>query len=178
MIGITQDSIALNLLIKLNFLSDSSERSLLPAQYYYRDKNIGEVLILFTNISKKREYERIINNESLFVQIDVIKLRDLFEQGGTQLIYIGRPTCKTCLLFVPILEKALVTQNMKVFYFDTDRFNSDDYRSLFELLGISLLPSLIQTYGQMRYSRMAIYHPLSAVNLWLQTRGEGTNDGH
>ena len=50
----------------------------------------------------------------------------LSDNDSGTFVYVGRPTCPACQQFEPILETTLADLGQELYYFETDRANSDD----------------------------------------------------
>lgn len=123
---------------------------------------------LFT--SQKHRYKRVIDNSDHFVAIDIKALQELFEKGSDNFVYIGRPTCDTCRLFIPLLNHVLNDMNLTIYYFDTDAYIKAEYKNFFDSVNIKSLPSLLKLNGNNQYQRMKVYHPESAIKMWMTSQ--------
>ena len=54
-------------------------------------------------------------------------------KGGTEVVYIGRPTCGYCVKFAPIMKQAQNDLGFKHIYIDLEKISSEDSSKLTEL---------------------------------------------
>jgi len=124
---------------------------------------------LLHKISQNRinDYIKLVNDTRVFEKISYEKFFELIELGDHQIVYVGKPTCPQCRLFVPILSSILEYEAECIYYFDVDSFDRSTYIELFKQLKLSDLPSLILTNGPMQYKRMKVYDNATAIKAWL-----------
>lgn len=83
-------------------------------------------------------------------QITRIENSDMFRMINTGFVYFGRDTCPFCREFKPLLEKAILQENIEVFYFDTDYFRKnnllteEELQDIFREFMIFQVPTLIK----------------------------------
>ena len=61
---------------------------------------------------------------------------DLFDKKGTQILYIGRPTCGVCVSLVPELNKAIDELNLTVYYSELTSAWQTDFAGIFDKLTV------------------------------------------
>ena len=100
---------------------------------------IGVIVLamIITNINREEEiieeypmeYELTTN----FYNINVAMLEDLFEQTGTSLIYIGRPTCPFCLELEPTIKRVAAAEGIDTFYLNLDEMTEADHERFMQI---------------------------------------------
>ncbi len=60
----------------------------------------------------------------------------LFDQKGTQILYIGRSTCSVCVKLVPELNKVIANKNLTVNYLPLSSSWQTDFADLFDKLDL------------------------------------------
>ncbi|WP_239255834.1 thioredoxin fold domain-containing protein [Listeria ilorinensis] len=83
--------------------------------------------------------------ESVLQKVDTESLDQFFQKKRTGFIYIGRPTCPYCKDFQAKLKQALIKNQQKAYYYDTDqaRENKEDFVGMDERLGVKVVPTLL-----------------------------------
>lgn len=117
--------------------------------------------------NKINDYIKLVNDTRVFEKISYEKFLKLIKSGDHQIIYVGKPTCPQCRLFVPIVYSILEDKAERIYYFDIDSFDKNTYIDLFKQIELSDLPSLILTNGSMQYKRMKVYDNTTAIKAWL-----------
>ena len=83
-------------------------------------------------------------NVSSLKELDTNDLKSLTKQEGTNIVYIGRPTCEYCIDFVPKLNKVVKETNLEVNYYDTDKNRKDlQMTELLTELNVETVPAVI-----------------------------------
>lgn len=101
-----------------------------------------------------KDPEIVVNNSTA---IGNNELRALIDEGETGFLYIGRPTCPHCKIFVPLLNNVTAQFSDEVYYFNTDAARSEDSAAMSELLGvlnISSVPTFMWLENGVEVSRL------------------------
>lgn len=69
---------------------------------------------------------------SMFEEVTMDEVIDLFDSNETKLIYIGRATCGYCVKFLPVLQQAQKDYGYKTYYYDMDKLTSEDSKKILE----------------------------------------------
>ena len=94
---------------------------------------INTFVLIFVNSSSKpktteEETETSENTEydvSKFNKVTLQEVLDLFDEKGTYLVYVGRPTCSACKLFVPYLNTVSEELDLDIYYYDSTNLTND-----------------------------------------------------
>ena len=70
---------------------------------------------------------------SQFNEMTVDEFLTKMKEGGTEVLYVGRPSCGYCVQFVPIMKEAQKDLGFKHNYIDLEKISSEDSVKLTEL---------------------------------------------
>ena len=99
---------------------------------------------------------------SMFEEINVEQLINLYNGEEKSLIYIGRPTCGYCVAFLPSLQQAQEELGYKTYYYDLTNVTEDEYA---QITGLNAF--MAENFG---YTPMVIVVQNGAI---LSTDGSG-----
>ena len=108
----------------------------------FKIKKIHVILIIVLLIAGGFIYY----NSIIFRSINTNKFNDLAKSKGTNIIYIGRDTCSGCTEVKPILEEVLKSNNLKAYYYDTDKAKNKEYDNFKECINnfeVETIPLII-----------------------------------
>lgn len=71
------------------------------------------------------ESSKVVDDYAAFTAIDSQELLDFLADKKTGFVYLGRPTCPNCKVFVPTLAEVTREDKLTVYYYDTDAANSN-----------------------------------------------------
>ncbi|MBF7129339.1 thioredoxin family protein [Pediococcus pentosaceus] len=120
----------------------------------------------YLNIKK---YKRIIKKSQNIIELDFSDLKKQLANPDKNFILIGRPTCAMCQQSIPYIEKATQKGKYDIYYFDTDKYEPNQYMKFFSSIGIKVLPSLLYLKGQNTFERMSVYRAENAIELWMNS---------
>lgn len=86
------------------------------------------------NTKEETPTEETENTEydvSEFDELTTSELDEKIKAGGTQVVYIGRPTCGYCVKFVPVMKQVQKDLNYKTIYVDLEKMSSSDAELLY-----------------------------------------------
>lgn len=87
----------------------------------------------------------------VFKNISSNKFIEILDKDFKGLIYIGRPTCNPCNEVKPELEKALKSNGIKCFYYNTDKEKKRDlekFNIVKEKLNLEFVPLVMYYDGE------------------------------
>ena len=91
------------------------------------------ILSVVTNIdtsSKEVVEENVDYDVSEFETLSTTDATKKIEEGGTQVVYIGRANCGYCVQFIPVLKQAQKDLGYKTIYIDLNEVTVDDQEKL------------------------------------------------
>ena len=86
------------------------------------------------NTKEETPTEETENTEydvSEFDELTTSELDEKIKAGGTQVVYIGRPTCGYCVKFVPVMKQVQKDLDYKTIYVDLEKMSSSDAELLY-----------------------------------------------
>ena len=99
---------------------------------------LAGVAIIFSTTKDSRSANKLINNSTKeaddidtkhmrdFKIIDVDKYLELYKDGKTSVVIIGRTGCEYCSIAEPILKNISYEYEVDFYYLSTDTFSGDD----------------------------------------------------
>lgn len=72
------------------------------------------------------EQENVDYDVSMFKEVTMDQVIDLFDSKEAKVIYIGRATCGYCVKFLPVLQQAQKEYGYQTYYYDMDKLTSED----------------------------------------------------
>lgn len=123
----------------------------------YEEKNVIialgfiAVVVIFGIISQKineneEETKEIRNYESSISNYEQINDEELLNEDKSLegYVYIGGKTCQACRLYVKVITKIALENDIKMKYFDTDKYRkSKYYQDILDKYEIERVPELI-----------------------------------
>ena len=99
-----------------------------------KDKGTSSSDDIQTIISNaQKESENVKENEQKeFVDISIDDYLNKYNEEGSSLVLIGRPTCHYCQIAEPILHNVAYKYNIDINYLNTDNFQDGDSQKLVE----------------------------------------------
>lgn len=98
-------------------------------------------------LNEKEEKEKEIRNyESSISNYEEITDERLLNKDKSLegYVYVGRKTCEACRLYVKVITKIALENDIKMKYFDTDKYReSKDYQDILDKYEIDRVPELI-----------------------------------
>lgn len=94
---------------------------------------INTFVLIFVNtnnnssVSENKENEHY-NDEydvSKMTEVDEKELLNLFDEKGTKVVYIGRPSCSACVTFVPTLNQVHEELDFDLYYLNSENLGTD-----------------------------------------------------
>ena len=106
-------------------------------------KNIKVTIILFFILMVGSIF--YIKKDTVFISVKTNKLDSLIQTKDEKLIYIGRPTCPSCVEIEPILKEELKENNMKLYYYNTEKAkkNRTEFDKMKEKLEVEHIPLIL-----------------------------------
>lgn len=80
--------------------------------------------------SKEETEENAEYDVSEFETLTTTDVAKKIEEGGTQVVYIGRENCGYCVQFIPVLKQAQKDLGYKTIYIDLNEVTVDDQEKL------------------------------------------------
>ncbi|MBO2705796.1 thioredoxin family protein [Lactiplantibacillus plantarum] len=124
---------------------------------------MNTVLSLF---GAKKYKERIKSSEHV-EEVGISDFIEALSAGEPRLFLIGRPTCSECRSTIKDIIKSVEDQDIHLSYINTDEIEIEKYRELFKTFKIEYLPDVLWICGKNKVKSMTVYHPESAIQMWL-----------
>lgn len=67
---------------------------------------------------------------SMFKEVSMDEVIDLFDSKDAKVIYIGRATCGYCVKFLPMLQQAQDEYGYQTYYYDMDKLTDEDRQKI------------------------------------------------
>lgn len=85
------------------------------------------------------------NNKAEIIEITQDELRKRINQKTDFFVYIGRPTCKDCQKFEPVLKEFIKKSKKSIIYYNTEARASkkQKIRDYLETLGVKSIPCVL-----------------------------------
>lgn len=91
---------------------------------YFKDGGSSNNSTKSSSSSSSSESSSSDYDVSQMKEVDVDDALALFDEEGTQVLYIGRSTCSVCVQFVPVLNEVQEDLDFKTNYLDVDAISS------------------------------------------------------
>ena len=103
---------------------------ILTVDYHNNGKNRNNSISTYSTEEKNNENNAQDYDVSMFQEITVDDLVNLYNGEEKSLIYIGRPTCGYCVAFLPSLQQAQKDFGYQTYYYDIDKVTDEAYATI------------------------------------------------
>lgn len=88
-------------------------------------------------------------NKDVLVTIQKEELQDMIDNGKTCWVYVGRDSCPDCQVFYPKLVEFLQTQQLHIYYYNTECKASEKQkvRAYYNSLGVKSVPTILEIFN-------------------------------
>ncbi|UJF15921.1 thioredoxin fold domain-containing protein [Jeotgalibaca sp. MA1X17-3] len=111
----------------------------------------------------RKEYEEITKN---FTELTIDAVEERLKKGEPTILFVGKPTCPFCQMFVPKLNHVAQQNNLDIYYLNSiDTETTPAIKALRNRMGISTVPQVVTIDGEDTYTNLNIESSTSEEKL-------------
>ena len=105
-------------------------------------------------MNSQEEYEEITKN---FTELTIEAVEERLKKGENTILFVGKPTCPFCQMFVPKLNHVAQQNNLDIYYLNSiDTQTIPAIKSLRDRMDIPTVPQVITIDGEDSYTNLQI----------------------
>lgn len=114
-----------------------------------KDLPMNASVNLETIVPDMSQYTFLEDKDHAFLEITAAEAKRLFEEGGSGVLYFGRPNCPFCQRAVPVLNDVAKEERMSVYYVDVNlsKLTMEDYTAIEPYIEPSFVKSTKEDEG-------------------------------